>query len=40
VTKDGHTLYRTAVTGFSDRASATAFCDALKAKGKICFVKG
>ena len=39
VDKDGHTLYRTSVTGFSDRAGATAFCDALKAKGKICFVK-
>jgi len=39
VDKDGSTLYRTSVTGFSDRASATAFCDALKAKGKICFVK-
>ncbi len=37
--KDGATLYRTSVTGFSDRASATAFCEALKAKGKICFVK-
>jgi hypothetical protein len=39
VQKDGSTLYRTSVTGFGDRASATAFCDALKAKGKICFVK-
>ena len=39
VDKDGGTLYRTSVTGFSDRASATAFCDSLKAKGKICFVK-
>ena len=39
VDKDGSTLYRTSVTGFSDRASAAAFCDALKAKGKICFVK-
>jgi hypothetical protein len=39
VDKDGATLYRTSVTGFSDRASAAAFCDALKAKGKICFVK-
>ena len=39
VDKDGATLYRTSVTGFADRASATAFCDALKAKGKICFVK-
>jgi cell division protein FtsN len=39
VGKDGQTLYRTSVTGFADRASAAAFCDALKAKGKICFVK-
>jgi cell division protein FtsN len=39
VDKDGTTLYRTTVTGFGDRASATAFCEALKAKGKICFVK-
>jgi hypothetical protein len=39
VEKDGATLYRTSVTGFADRASATAFCEALKAKGKICFVK-
>ena len=39
VDKDGATLYRTSVNGFADRASATAFCEALKAKGKICFVK-
>ncbi len=39
VDKDGSTLYRTSVAGFSDRAAAVAFCDALKAKGKICFVK-
>jgi hypothetical protein len=39
VDKDGATLYRTSVTGFSDRAAATAFCEALKAKGKICIVK-
>jgi hypothetical protein len=39
VDKDGVTLYRTSVNGFADRASATAFCEALKAKGKICFVK-
>jgi outer membrane biosynthesis protein TonB len=39
VDKDGHTLYRATVNGFSDRASAAAFCEALKAKGKICFVK-
>jgi cell division protein FtsN len=39
VSKGAQTLYRTSVTGFSDRAAAAAFCDALKAKGKICFVK-
>jgi hypothetical protein len=39
VQKDGHTLYRTSVTGFADREQAGAFCDALKAKGRICFVK-
>ena len=37
--KNGATLYRTSVTGFSSRASADAFCAGLKAKGKICFVK-
>ena len=37
--KNGATLYRTSVTGFSSRASANTFCSGLKAKGKICFVK-
>jgi hypothetical protein len=37
--KNGATLYRTSVTGFSTRASADTFCSGLKAKGKICFVK-
>ena len=37
--KNGATLYRTSVTGFSSRASADTFCSGLKAKGKICFVK-
>lgn len=37
--KNGATLYRTSVTGFSTRAAADAFCSGLKAKGKICFVK-
>ena len=36
---DGKTLYRVQVTGFADRAAATAFCDKLKAAGKACFVK-
>lgn len=39
VDKDGHTLYRTSVTGFGSRADAQAFCDRLKAAGKSCFVK-
>ena len=37
--KNGATLYRTSVTGFSSRAAADTFCSGLKAKGKICFVK-
>lgn len=39
IERDGKTLYRTAVTGFSSRAEAAAFCDALKAAGKSCFVR-
>ena len=39
VEKNGATLYRTQVTGFSSRADAAAFCDKLKAAGKSCFVK-
>ncbi len=39
VDKDGKTLFRTQVTGFSSRADATAFCEKLKAAGKACFVK-
>ena len=38
--KDGTTLYRTWLSGFASRADAQAFCDALKAKGKTCLVKG
>ena len=40
VAKGEHTLYRTSVGGFASRDTAKAFCDGLKAKGKICFVKG
>lgn len=36
---NGSTLYRTTVTGFGSKAEAKAFCDALKAAGKNCFVK-
>jgi hypothetical protein len=39
VAKDGHTLFRTQVTGFASRADASAFCAKLKAAGKACFVK-
>jgi hypothetical protein len=39
IEKNGATLYRTAVTGFADRAAATAFCNKLKAAGKSCFVR-
>ena len=38
--KDGTTLYRTWLSGFATRADAQAFCEALKAKGKACLVKG
>jgi len=38
--KDGKTLYRTSVAGFSSRSAADAFCKALAAKGHICFAKG
>src|SRR5258706_558813 len=37
VEKDGHTLFRTQVTGFTSRVDATAFCGKLKAAGKACF---
>jgi hypothetical protein len=37
--KDGKTLYRAYVTGFSSRDAALAFCERLKAAGKACFVK-
>ena len=36
---NGATLYRTAVTGFTTKESANAFCSALKAAGKSCFVR-
>jgi hypothetical protein len=39
IEKDGHVLYRTAVTGFASKADAAAFCARLKAAGKACFVK-
>lgn len=39
IDKDGQTLYRTSVTGFSTRAEAQTFCERLKVAGKSCFVK-
>jgi len=36
----GATLFRTWVSGFATRAQANAFCAALKARNKPCFVKG
>jgi len=39
IEKDGHTLFRTQVTGFASRDAASAFCAKLKAAGKACFVK-
>ena len=39
IDKNGTTLYRTSVTGFASRESAKAFCEAISAAGKSCFVK-
>lgn len=39
VDKNGTTLYRTSVTGFASREAAKAFCEAISASGKSCFVK-
>lgn len=39
VDKNGATLYRTSVTGFPTREAAKAFCEAIAASGKSCFVK-
>lgn len=39
IEKNGGVLYRTAVTGFSSRADAQAFCGKLQASGKSCFVR-
>ncbi|MBE7217147.1 MAG: SPOR domain-containing protein [Caulobacteraceae bacterium] len=36
----GKTLYRTAFTGFADKAAAKAFCGKLTAAGHACIVKG
>jgi cell division protein FtsN len=39
ITKDGATLYRTAITGFDTREQAQAVCAKLVAAGKACFVR-
>jgi hypothetical protein len=39
IDKNGSTLYRTSVTGFASREAAKAFCEAISASGKSCFVK-
>ena len=39
VDKDGHTMYRTFVTGFASHDAALAFCADLKAAGHACLVK-
>ena len=38
IAKDGGTLYRTSITGFSSRDQALALCDRLRASGGHCFV--
>ncbi|MHB8528802.1 MAG: SPOR domain-containing protein [Caulobacteraceae bacterium] len=37
--RDGSTLYRAAITGFSSREEAQALCDTLQAAGRACFVR-
>ncbi|HEY5105817.1 MAG TPA: SPOR domain-containing protein [Caulobacteraceae bacterium] len=37
--RNGTTLYRAAITGFTSRFEAQALCDRLKAAGKTCFVR-
>ncbi|HEY1561029.1 MAG TPA: SPOR domain-containing protein [Caulobacteraceae bacterium] len=39
MSKDGATLYRVAITGFSNRADAQALCAKLTAAGRTCFVR-
>ncbi|MDB5482291.1 MAG: hypothetical protein JWO83_3344, partial [Caulobacteraceae bacterium] len=39
VTKDGATLYRTAITGFASREQAQSLCERLQAAGASCFVR-
>jgi hypothetical protein len=39
ISKDGATLYRTAITGFDTREQAQAMCAKLAAAGRACFVR-
>jgi len=39
ISAGGTPVYRSMVTGFNDRAQAVHFCEALRAKGKACFVR-
>jgi hypothetical protein len=39
ISKDGKTLYRTSITGFTSRESAQALCARLQAAGRSCFVR-
>jgi hypothetical protein len=36
----GRTYYRALVGGFGSRAEAAAFCRALAARGRACFLRG
>ena len=38
--RDGKTLYRGLITGFSSHGAALAFCESLKASGRSCLVRG
>jgi len=38
--RDGKTLYRGLIGGFANRGAAQAFCETLKASGRVCLVRG
>jgi cell division protein FtsN len=38
-TVSGRTWYRAMVSGFADGEAAARYCEALKAKGGVCFVR-
>jgi hypothetical protein len=37
--RNGRMIYRSRVSGFASRAEAQAFCGALRASGRDCFLK-